>query len=178
MENYVSQQLSTLCAALLLGMLGAWLYDLLRALRLRHPRQRLVTHLSDGLYILLWLLIFLGFALHRGGGELRLYVLIAAALGCIGYFSLFSRPLRILWDFWAETCEVYGGMLLYPLRFLAAQVKKFAFFLKKYFQFMQKYATMKQYRWKFTRIRYHGVRQGGYCSGKQKKNRKRRQKKG
>lgn len=172
MENYISEQLATLGASLLLGALGAWLYDLLRAVRIRHRQDRLLTHLVDSAYAVIWLLVLLGFALHRGGGELRLYMIIGAALGVTGYFWLLSQRLRPLWDFWAETGAVFGGVLLYPLHCLATWVKKFASFLKKFFQFAEKYATIKKYKWEFTRMQNQGVHRGGRISREQQKKRK------
>ena len=172
MENYISEQLSTLAASLLLGALGAWLYDVLRAVRIRHRQDRLLTHLVDGAYAVMWLLVLLGFALHRGGGELRLYMIVGAGLGVAGYFGLLSRRLRPLWDFWAETGAVFGNLLLYPLHCLAVWAKKIAAFLKKCFQFAEKYATIKKYKWEFTCVRNQGVRRGGRISREQQKKRK------
>lgn len=172
MENYVTEQLTTLAAAVLLGALGAWLYDLLRAIRIRHRQDRLLMHLTDGVYVVLWLLVLLGFALHRGGGELRLYMLIGIVLGVVVYFLLLSSSLRPLWDFWAETGMVFGKMLLYPLRCVIAAAKKVGVLAKKYFQFVKKYATIKKYKWEFTRIRNEGIRQGGRRIHEQQKKRK------
>ena len=172
MENHISEQLSTLCAALLLGAWGAWLYDVLRAVRLHHRHCRAVTHLVDAAYAALWLLILLSFALHRGGGELRLYMLLGTAGGAAAYFLLLSRRLRPLWDFWAETGTVFGAMLVYPLRCLIRLAKKMAAAAKKYFQFGKKYATIKKYKWEFTRVRKQDAVRGGQVSREQQKKRK------
>lgn len=175
MENHVPQQLLTLADALLLGAVGAWLYDLLRAVRLRRRRDRALTHLADGLYMALTLLALLAFALHVGDGELRLYMLMGAGLGAVGYLLLLSAPLRPLWDFWAEALEEFCRLLAWPVRQTAAGTKKFAFFVKKHFQFAGKYATIIRYQWEFTRLRSRRAQQGGRTNReKQEKSKKER----
>ncbi|MBQ0037553.1 MAG: spore cortex biosynthesis protein YabQ [Clostridiales bacterium] len=171
MENYVSEQLGTLASAVLLGGLGAWLYDVLRAVR-RRRQTRAVTHLTDGLYAALWLLVLLGFALHRGQGELRLYVIAGIVLGAVCYFLLLSFRLRPLWDFWTDTAAVFGRILLWPLQKATAAAKKVAVLSKKYFQFLRKYDTIKKYKWEFTRARSRTPKRGGRSSREQQKERK------
>lgn len=166
MENYVSEQLVTLLAALLLGAVGAWLYDLLRAVRLKR-KSRLLTHLTDGVYVGLCLLALLGFALHRGEGELRLYMLLGIFLGTVAYFLLLSRSLRPLWDFWAEAAAAFGHVLVLPIRYLLKICKKVFCALKKYFQFAKKYAKIKKYKWNFARIRNRSMKRGGRRSREQ-----------
>ena len=74
MENYVTAQLAALCKAVLLGWLSGCVYDLLRSVRLLRRRSRALTHTLDALYGAALLLALLGFALHVGGGQLRLYM--------------------------------------------------------------------------------------------------------
>lgn len=81
MENYVTAQLAALCKAVLLGWLSGCVYDLLRSVRLLRRRSRALTHTLDALYGAALLLALLGFALHVGGGQLRLYMLLARRRG-------------------------------------------------------------------------------------------------
>ena len=100
MENYVTAQLAALCKAVLLGWLSGCVYDLLRSVRLLRRRSRALTHTLDALYGAALLLALLGFALHVGGGQLRLYMLLGAAAGCVLYFWAFRGIFRPLWGFW------------------------------------------------------------------------------
>ena len=94
MENYVTAQLAALCKAVLLGWLSGCVYDLLRSVRLLRRRSRALTHTLDALYGAALLLALLGFALHVGGGQLRLYMLLGAAAGCVLYFWAFRGIFR------------------------------------------------------------------------------------
>ena len=67
MENHVLQQLQLLGLSALLGAAGAAFYDMLRSIRLRRRQNRTLTHLLDGLYVALALLVFSVIALRLGG---------------------------------------------------------------------------------------------------------------
>lgn len=70
--------------------LGCW-YDVLRALRRRHPR---LTVPADGLYCLTALLALLAFALYAGRGMMRLFALLGMGLGAMLWFLTLS-PLAL-----------------------------------------------------------------------------------
>ena len=86
-------------ASLLLGAALALLYDLLRAIRLRRRSSGALTAALDALYCAALALLPFLFALRIGGGELRLFMLLAGILGAVVYFTLCARLLRPLWAF-------------------------------------------------------------------------------
>lgn len=148
MENYVAGQLECLGQALLLGLVGGVAYDLLRAVRLRW-RRRWLTHVSDAIYaVVLGLAIFL-FAMGRGQGELRLYMLGGIALGGVVYFAFFSCLIRPLWEFWMDTAAALLIFLWRPVAWTIEFIKKVACMAKKYFYFWRKYATITMYSSKY-----------------------------
>ena len=142
MGNYVTAQLVTFAHAALLGAVCAVVYDLLRSVRLLRRRSVLLTHALDGVYAALVLLAVFLFALRRGEGELRLYMLLAMALGAIFYFAALSALLRPLWDFWASAAAAFLALLWKPLGIAAKGGKKFLIYIKKLFHFLCKCATL------------------------------------
>lgn len=142
MGNYVTAQLVTFAHAALLGAVCAVVYDLLRSVRLLRRRSVLLTHALDGVYAALVLLAVFLFALRRGEGELRLYMLLAMALGAIFYFAALSTLLRPLWDFWASAAAAFLALLWKPLGITAKGGKKFLIYIKKLFHFLCKCATI------------------------------------
>ena len=94
MKNEISVQLLTFGQSILLGGGIALLYDLLRPLRLRHPR---LTWLTDGAYCLTALLTVFLFLLRRVEGVPRLYVLLGLLGGGMLFFGLLSALLRPVW---------------------------------------------------------------------------------
>lgn len=142
MENHVSAQLAQLGASAALGAAGALVYDLLRAARLIDRRDHALTHLLDALFAavlgggLLWL------ALVVGGGELRLYMLTGMALGAAAWFSLPSRLLRPVWDFWTGALLAMCRLLWKPAAIFLTGIKKLAAAAKKGFSFLIKCAKI------------------------------------
>ena len=147
MENHIPQQAAALAAATGLGVAGAVLYDLLRSVRLRRRRSRLLTHLLDGLYALAAGALTLWLALGMGGGELRLYMVLGAAAGALGWWLWPARLLRPVWDFWAECFAAFFAALGWPFRQLFRGIGAlWALFLpfgKKTFSFAAKWFTIK-----------------------------------
>ena len=91
MELPVSLQLRELILALALGAGLGLLYVLLHPLR----RGRLLTAVTDLLYVLTVLVSLLAFALYAGRGRLRLFALAAMAVS--GGLLLWA------WDFFRKT---------------------------------------------------------------------------
>ena len=163
MAIHVTEQLRTFLLSILLGLGPGVLYDLLRAVRLRHPR---LTAPLDLLYCqAVGLAVFL-FVLRQSDGQLRGFILLGGLGGGILFFSLLSRPLRPVWDFWMDRWMELFQFLSLPGRFCAAVCKKFAFQAKTLFYFLRKYAT----------IHIEGVwkplRKGGMSHGKARQTRK------
>ena len=139
MAIHVTEQLRTFLLSILLGLGAGVLYDLLRAVRLRHPR---LTAPLDLLYCqAVGLAVFL-FVLRQSDGQLRGFILLGGLGGGILFFSLLSRPLRPVWDFWMDRWMELFQFLSLPGRFCAAVCKKFAFQAKTLFYFLRKYATI------------------------------------
>ena len=141
MENYVSGQLVTFCQSAVLGLVWGAAYDLLRAARLRMHR-RLLTHALDAVYAAAVLLMIFLFTLHRGEGELRLYMLLAMAMGGIFYFAALSALFRPVWMFWTEVFACFLELFWRPVAFILRCGKKFQIYIKKLFYFYRRYATI------------------------------------
>ena len=148
MEIGVAGQLTTLAQALLLGLLAGTVYDLLRSVRIR-CRRRWLTHLTDGLYTAALLLAIFLFSLRRGEGELRLYMLLGMAAGCLFYFLCLSAPVRPLWDFWVDSAAAFLLFLWRPVVWIARSLKKVAVLAKKYFYFAGKCFIIKLYPYQY-----------------------------
>ena len=132
MAIHVTEQLRTFLLSILLGLGAGVLYDLLRAVRLRHPR---LTAPLDLLYCqAVGLAVFL-FVLRQSDGQLRGFILLGGLGGGVLFFSLLSRPLRPVWDFWMDRWMELFQFLSLPGRFCAAVCKKFAFQAKTSFIF-------------------------------------------
>ena len=111
MAIHVTEQLRTFLLSILLGLGAGVLYDLLRAVRLRHPR---LTAPLDLLYCqAVGLAVFL-FVLRQSDGQLRGFILLGGLGGGVLFFSLLSRPLRPVWDF----CDVAPQRLVFLLDIL------------------------------------------------------------
>ena len=139
MAIHVTEQLRTFLLSILLGLGAGVLYDLLRAVRLRHPR---LTTPLDLLYCqAVGLAVFL-FVLRQSDGQLRGFILLGGLGGCVMFFSLLSRPLRPVWDFWLDRWMELFRLLSLPGRFTFGILKKFVFHAKTLFYFLRKYATI------------------------------------
>ncbi|MBD9199049.1 MAG: hypothetical protein EGQ09_18760 [Clostridiales bacterium] len=139
MAFQITEQLRTFGWAILLGLAAGLLYDLLRAIRLRRPRM---TWALDLLYCLAAGAALSLFVLRQGDGQLRSYILLGALGGGVVFFSLFSAPLRPLWDFWLDRCAEFFRLLVWPLRKGSAICKKIVRQTKNLFYFCEKYATI------------------------------------
>ena len=142
MANYISAQLISFARAALLGLVAGTVYDLLRCVRLRQRSSRLLTHLLDGIYVVLALLVLFLFTLKQGEGEMRLYMLLAIVLGLSVYFLALSPVFTPIWRLWVDTAAEVLALFAKP--FLAALRcgKKFQIYIKKLFYFWRKYATI------------------------------------
>ena len=148
MENHVSQQLALLGLSALCGVAAAIVYDVLRAVRLRH---RALTHALDALY------------------GLRLFMVLGILGGAGIYFLLPAHWLAPLWAFWADTCRELVRILFLPVRFALDLLKKFFRRVKKDFLFAKKYAKIKRYKWEFLLIHRRSGERGGRFRGEERK---------
>ena len=141
MENYVSEQLMIFCQSAVLGLVWGAAYDLLRTVRRQIPR-RWLTHALDAAYAAAVLLMIFLFTLHRGEGELRLYMLLAMVLGGVLYFAALGAFFAPVWRFWTEVLGAFMALLWKPVAFILLCGKNFQIYIKKLFYFYQRYATI------------------------------------
>ena len=89
MAIHVTEQLRTFLLSILLGLGAGVLYDLLRAVRLRHPR---LTAPLDLLYCqAVGLAVFL-FVLRQSDGQLRGFILLGGLGGGVLFFPCSHGP--------------------------------------------------------------------------------------
>ena len=91
MEIQITEQLRSFLLAILLGMAVGVVYDLMRAVRLRHPRLTAVLDLGCCLFAAGGLFLFL---MRQTDGQLRGYIILGAVGGAVSYFSAASAALR------------------------------------------------------------------------------------
>ena len=80
MEIQITEQLRSFLLAILLGMAVGVVYDLMRAVRLRHPRLTAVLDLGCCLFAAGGLFLFL---MRQTDGQLRGYILLGAVGGAV-----------------------------------------------------------------------------------------------
>lgn len=166
MENHISAQLALFGQSVLLGLAAGFLYDLLRAFRMR---RRELTWLLDLLYCFLTLTAAFLFLLRCGEGELRLYALLGAAGGGIIYFGTLSEWFRSIWRFWVENLTVFLRILFLPGLWLIKLCTFFRKMCKNLFYFTEKCYTMRKITGGFNRPVF---RKGGGKRGQAHKEKK------
>jgi spore cortex biosynthesis protein YabQ len=93
------------------GLAIGLLFDLYRLLRWLLRPGRVGTYVGDLLFWLVLTPILFFLLLSTNGGELRLYVFVVLAVGCLLYFRLFSRWfLRLATAFWRGVRRVARGL--------------------------------------------------------------------
>ncbi|WP_286146772.1 spore cortex biosynthesis protein YabQ [Neopoerus faecalis] len=139
MEIQITEQLRSFLLAILLGMAVGVVYDLMRAVRLRHPRLTAVLDLGCCLFAAGGLFLFL---MRQTDGQLRGYILLGAVGGAVSYFSAASAALRPVWDFWLDRAGELYRLLSLPVRWGMRGCKKIAEAAKNLFYFWKKYVTI------------------------------------
>lgn len=139
MEVDIAQQLRTLLLSISLGLGGALVYDLLRAVRLRKKKAKALTHLLDGVFVGAVACVLLYLCAIKGGGTLRLYMVLGILFGAVLWFVLPGPYCRELWAFWVDVAVQAVKLLVKPFAVIFSAGKKVA---KKVFLFSGKYATM------------------------------------
>lgn len=165
MENFVAAQLKELLLSAALGAAAALFYDLLRGARLLDRRDKLLTHLLDGLFSAAVLLAALFLALRLGQGQLRLFMLLGALCGALLWFALFSSLLRSVWELWWTALAASWVLLSRPLLFLLQRMKICWGLIKRGFSFLRTWFTIKCNRF---------GEEGENLAGKNSKTKKRR----
>ena len=135
MEIQITEQLRSFLLAILLGMAVGVVYDLMRAVRLRHPRLTAVLDLGCCLFAAGGLFLFL---MRQTDGQLRGYILLGAVGGAVSYFSAASAALRPVWDFWLDRAGELYRLLSLPVRWGMRGCKKIAEAAKNLFYFWKR----------------------------------------
>lgn len=138
MENHIAAQALSLAVSFAVGIVAAFVYDLLRAVRIRWKRISPLTHALDVLYVLAVLFLALWLALVVGEGKLRLYMITGAGVGALLWWIFPSRLLRVAWDFWMDAAVAFARLLLRPLVWCKNFGKKVFSFLRKWFTINRK----------------------------------------
>ena len=133
MENHIAAQALSLAVSIAIGIAAAFLYDLLRAIRIQWKRATPLTHVLDVVYVLAVLFLALWLTLVIGEGKLRLYMITGAGAGAFLWWLFPSRFLRSTWDFWMDTLIAFVRLLLRPLVWCKKIGKKGFSFLRKWF---------------------------------------------
>ena len=133
MENSIPAQALSLAISLAIGIASAFLYDLLRAIRIRWKTFSPLTHTLDVIYVLAVLFLALWLTLVIGEGKLRLYMLTGVAAGALLWWLIPSRFLRKIWDFWMDSLLAFVRLLLRPFVRCKKITEKGFSFLRKWF---------------------------------------------
>ena len=133
MENHIAAQALSLAVSFAVGVASAFLYDLLRSIRIRWKTFSPLTHTLDVLYVLAVLFLALWLTLVVGEGKLRLYMITGAGAGALLWWLFPSRFLRTAWDFWIDAAVCFVRLLLRPLVWCRNFGKKVFSFLRKRF---------------------------------------------
>ena len=117
MAIHVTEQLRTFLLSILLGLGAGVLYDLLRAVRLRHPR---LTAPLDLLYCqAVGLAVFL-FVLRQSDGQLRGFILLGGLGGgvlfCAAVCKKFAFQAKTLFYFLRKYATIHIEGVWKPLR--------------------------------------------------------------
>jgi len=142
MELSLFDQVREFVWAILLGASLGLVYDIMRIIRGRIPKP-VLTMLLDGIYWIVCATAAFGFAMGFGGGELKLYSLLAMCGGIIAYFLLLSIYVRSIGFMVLDAILNVLQTLWKPIQPLR---KKISNILIKCFPFVQKYTIIKNNR--------------------------------
>jgi hypothetical protein len=141
----VSGQLVEVAAALSLGAAVGLLYDFLRVVRRRVP-ARFTTLLCDFIFCTAAGLGLFVLGLTLGGGKTRAMLGVVAALGAALYFLTLTRLTMYLLEGFADIIGLFLRLCAFPAAFFLKNLKKYAIFLKKLFNYWRKWYIFKEIR--------------------------------
>lgn len=139
--DLLDQALTFLGAAGLGTALGL-VYDLFRILR----RRVRLPLLGSALDLLFWALVTAGlflYAIAAGGGQLRIYMVLALFLGAVVYFLALSRPALFLAGLVADGIAFLWKLCTFPLVLLGHVSKKIEKVAKKHFHYGRRWYNIK-----------------------------------
>ena len=139
--DLLDQALTFLGAAGLGTALGL-VYDLFRILR----RRVRLPLLGSALDLLFWALVTAGlflYAIAAGGGQLRIYMVLALFLGAVVYFLALSRPALFLAGLVADGIAFLWKLCTFPLVLLGHVSKKIEKVAKKHFHYGRRWYNIR-----------------------------------
>ena len=139
--DLLDQALTFLGAAGLGTALGL-VYDLFRILR----RRVRLPLLGSALDLLFWALVTAGlflYAIAAGGGQLRIYMVLALFLGAVVYFLALSRPALFLAGLVADGIAFLWKLCTFPLVLLEHVSKKIEKVAKKHFHYGRRWYNIR-----------------------------------
>lgn|GEM_PF-5143825 len=145
----LNQAICFLCA-ISVGLALGLLYDLIRPFRLRS--STIMEYILDLFYWFIVTLVVFFCAPVFGSGYVRIFMILANALGAFLYFKLLSRPIRFLCSLLDRLWNRVTSIILWPFRqietALTAQITRFSKFanktLKNIFSFPVKWFKMRK----------------------------------
>ncbi|MBQ3497342.1 MAG: hypothetical protein IJA73_04345 [Oscillospiraceae bacterium] len=166
MGNDILTQLADLGKAVLLGILCALIYDLLRVVRTHAAARRVVTAALDVLFCALTALFIFAFAMTVGGGGFGPGMAAGSAAGFALYAALLARFFRPLWVFWVGAAAQFFAWLRLPFRFARRVYIKIFIFYKKDFHFRKKSFIMRNHGGLIDSVRKAAHSEQGANNGK------------
>ena len=133
MEIRITEQAALAALSLILGAAMGLVYDLFKAFRLR-VRRKGFTAFSDMLYCALAALILFAFGMGPGGGQLRLYMVIAVCVGAAVYGFLASRTVLAVFSRFADAAARAWHVMWRPVKRALQKMKKILKNIKNIFQ--------------------------------------------
>jgi spore cortex biosynthesis protein YabQ len=143
MEISIWEQTVSLLGSLALGCCVGVLYDTLRILRVRFRRKTL-SGVFDFLFWMISIPVLFFYALMTGNGQVRIYILLGAALGGGVYFLLLSRLVLLVGYKIADLIGLVFRVFTRPLVWIWHIFKKIQEKLKNVFLSWGKWYKMKQ----------------------------------
>jgi len=140
MEVYLSQQISSFAACIILGMGYGLCCDVLRALR--PGKNGKIRWPGDILCCIIVFLSLFFFSAGHMAGTVRLYNFAAALMGAAGYFRLLSAPVAAVLRKIRCGLVSCATLLFFPVKFLYGRLKIIWKSIKYLFNFGAKWYTM------------------------------------
>lgn len=136
MESPVYLQLAQAAAALIMGGAIGLLYDVLKTIRLK-TKYKTLAGLIDLLFWLVALISLFALGMTSGGGDIRIFMLVAALCGAVLYMIGPSPAVLEILNFLADLIGRTVRLCLKPMGKIKKEVQK-AKILKKYLSISNK----------------------------------------
>lgn len=153
MEISVTQQMQIFFGALAIGCVFGMIFDIFRAVRALIPPPTVIAFVQDILFTSLCACLCFTYTLLTNSGQLRAYIFVGAAIGFIIYFNTvgaifikafrrmtlaIKRALSKAFRAISQKIGAFFALLWKKTSGIRKKLKKFLFFFKKPFIFLQK----------------------------------------